>query len=241
MDRKIFNIYPLLITLMVTGQILCFIYARSQIDIFGFPINASGIIFPLDIYLIEIIGECYGFEYSRQAVYLDLLVHILFIPPVFLISKVPYSDFMHNDLAFSYKYLIDISWIVASGSLIGTFLGDLFSAKYVPKLKLVLNGEFTFFRLIGCQIVSEIIVTSSYFISYLSNNYTILQTIHLVLCTLFVKSILAILLFPLAKIAILLIKRFEKFDVFDFKQDYKTMAFIINQDKIMLRDINIKK
>lgn len=236
-----FTIYPLLLTLLITSQIICFIFARRQVDIFSYPVNVSGIIFPIDLYLIEIIGECYSFEHSRQAVWLNTLTHILFIIPTIIISSLPYSSFMHEDIAFSYQHLIDISWIVAAGSLLGTFFGDMFSARYIPKLKIILKSKFIFLRLILCQMISEIIVTSSYLISFLTNNYTLNQTISLIIHTVVIKSIIALLLYPIAKTIINLVKRAEKIEGFDFKQDYKTLAFIINQDKITLRGTDIRK
>lgn len=241
MKPQNFKIYPLLITFLVSSQIMCFIFARRQIGIYGFPVNVSGMIFPLDLYLVEIIGECYSYEHARQAVWLNTISHLLFLFPVILISLFPYPTFMHDDLIFSYKHLIDISWVVVFGSLIGTFLGDMFSARYVPKLKILLNGKYMFIRLFLCQVVSETLVTSSYLISFLTNNYTFKATITLILNTIVIKSIIALLLYPLARIVIKRIKKIEQLEGFDFKQDYKTLAFVINQDKIMLRGIDVKK
>lgn len=239
--RNYFICYPILLTVLITVQLICFIFARRQIDFFNYPVNVSGMIFPLNLYLIEIIGECYGYEYSRQTVWLNVIAHILFILAVVIISGFQYPDFMHSDLTFSYQKLIDISWIVALGSLLGTFFGDLFSARYIPNLKVILHGKFIFLRLLLCQIVSEIIVTSSYLISFLTNNYTFAETIHLIYYTVIIKSIIAILLYPLARAVISIIKQIEKIEAFDFKQDYKTLAFIINQDKIALKGIDIRK
>lgn len=235
-----FKIYPLLISVLITSQILCFIFARRQVEILGFPVNVSGTIFPLDLYLVEIIGECYSYEHSRQAVWLNTLSHILFIIPVLIIGHLPYPGFMHADLVYSYKHLIDISWIVVFGSLLGTFLGDMFSARYVPKFKMILSGKYIFLRLFICQVISEIIVTSSYLISFLTNNYTFKETITLIINTILIKSIIALILYPAARIIIKIIKQIEQVEGFDFKQDYKTLSLIINQSKIMLRGIKIK-
>lgn len=236
-----FKIYPILIALLISGQIMCFIYARRQLDIFGMPINVSGMMFPLNLYLIEIIGECYGYEYSRQAVWINTFIHILYFTTVIIIAIIPYSNFMHEDLKFSYQHLIDISWIVAAGSLLGTFIGDMFSARFVPQTKLILNGNYTFIRLFFSQIISEMMVTSSYFISFLTNNYTFKQTLHLVIGTLAIKSVIALLLWPMAKIAINNVKQLEGIEGFDFQQDYKTIAFAIKNERINLKGVyNIK-
>ena len=133
--------YPLMVALVVFFQLLCFIYARRQVDIFGFPINMSGIIFPLDIYLIEIIAECYGFQFARQVIWINVIIHILFILMVGIQSLVPYSNVMHHDLKYSYQHLIDISWICALGSLIFNFFADIFSSKFVANTKIIFKGN----------------------------------------------------------------------------------------------------
>ncbi len=122
--NKPFKLYPILLTILISTQILCFIYARRQVDIFSLPVNVSGIIFPIDLYLFEIIGECYGYEYARQAVWINCLTHLIFLTFSIIIASLPFSEFMHADLVYSYKHLLNISWLVIFGSLIGTFLGD---------------------------------------------------------------------------------------------------------------------
>lgn len=232
-----FKLYPLLIAFLIASQVMCFIYARRQIDIIHMPVNASGIMFPIDLYLVEIIGECYGYEYSRQSVWINTIIHIFYLVTVVLISLIPYSDFMHQDLKFSYKHLIDISWVVALGSLLGTFLGDLFSARVVPQTKVILNGKYTFLRIFFAQFVSELIVTSSYLLSFLTNNYSFYQTLQLIMHTVLIKSIMALLLWPVAKIAIYQIKKYEQIEGFDFHQDYKTLAFAIKNSRLKLKGV----
>jgi uncharacterized PurR-regulated membrane protein YhhQ (DUF165 family) len=235
--KNTFNLYPLLIAIMVTSQILCFIFARRQIDLFTLPTNISGIIFPLDLYIVEIIGECYGYEYSRQSVWINTAVHFIFLSVVFVVSIIPYSTFMHQDLIFSYQHLIDISTFVVFGSLCGTFLGDMFSARFVPQTKIILNGKYTFLRLFFSQLISEAIVTSSYFISFLTNNYSFIQTLHLIINTILIKSTIAILLWPVARFIIKMIKSHEKIEGFDYQQDYKTLAFAIDNDLINIKNV----
>ena len=144
---------------------------------------------------------------------------------------------MHPDLVFSYHHLIDISPIVVIGSLCGTFLGDMFSARFVPQTKIILHGRYMFIRLFFSQVISEVIVTSSYFLSFLTNNYTFMQTLHLVVDTILIKSTLAFLLWPVARICINMIKSYEKVEGFDYHQDYKTLAFAVNNDLINMKGV----
>ena len=73
-----FKYYHIFITTIVVIQLMCFILVKRQISIFGITTTASGILFPLDIYLFELIGYCYGFEYSRQAIWINTFFHFVF-------------------------------------------------------------------------------------------------------------------------------------------------------------------
>ena len=230
--NRYFKYYPFLVALVVFFQVMCFIYARRQIDIFGFPINISGIIFPLDIYLIEIIGECYTYQFARQVVWVNFIIHILFMLVIIINNSIPYSTFMHNDLIYSYEHLIRISWICALGSLIFNFIADMFSAQFVPKTKVTFEGRYPFARIFIAQFCSEIIVTSSYLISFLTNGYSLYSPTKVIIATVVAKSIIAVLVYPFAKIIINWIKTKEGFDAYDFNMKYKIFNFDIHLENI---------
>lgn len=240
--QKTFKTYPILISILVTTQLICLIYARRQVDIYGLPVNVSGIIFPIDIYLFEIMGECFGYEYARQAVWIDSLSHLIFIVFILLIATLPYSQFMHEDISFSYSHLINVTWISSVGSLIGTFCGDLFSARFIPQTKLFLKGGYVLPRFLISHMGSETITISiGYMIIFLSTGYNISQISVLIGSTLLFKFIAAILLLPIARFIVKLIKKIEKTDAFDYKQDYKILALLIDDRKINFRGIhNVK-
>ena len=235
------KIYPLLATLVVFFQLMCFIYARRKVDILGFPVNVSGIIFPLDIYLIEIIGECYGFQFARQIVWINLTIHAIFIFFVLATNSLPYSSLMHTDLVFSYKHLIAISWVSALGSLIFNFMADMFSARFIANTKVLFEGKYMFARLFISQTCSEIIVTLSYFVSFLTNGYTVMFTVKLIGATIIVKSIMAFIMYPFARIMIYLIKQKENFNAYDLNLVYKIFSFSIHLDNIQFFPIKNKR
>ena len=139
---------------------------------------------------------------------------------------------MHEDLVFSYTHLISIAWVCALGSLIFNFIADMFSARFVPNTKVTFKGKYIFARIFISQLISEIIVTSSYLISFLTNGYSLHSTSRLIVATVIAKSIIAVLVYPFAKLLINWIKLKEGFDAYDFNLKYKILDFNIHQENI---------
>jgi uncharacterized PurR-regulated membrane protein YhhQ (DUF165 family) len=223
--------------IIVVIQVLCFILVKLQINIFGITTTASGILFPIDIYLFEIIGYCYGYEYSRQAVWLNSIAHGCFFLIIEMCNFLPYSYNMKSEYIQAYHTLFQYSYWVVIGSFVGNLVGDFFSAYLVPKFKVVFKGQFTRIIILFVHILSEFITISiSYSIINYPDNHSFNLIFKLVMGTMFFKIIIAILMLPLAKYLINFIKRNEGTDIYDLNQDYKIFKLSPDMNKIKFID-----
>lgn len=229
--------YPLLLMIIVTVQVLCFILVKLHITIFGISTTTSGLLFPIDIYLFEIIGYCYGYEYSRQAVWLNSSSHCLFFVVLQLCNYLPYSSTMQSEYINAYHIIFRNSYWIIIGSFIGNFIGDYFSAYIVPKFKLIFNGNFTRSLIFVTHIIAEFLTISiSYTIMNLSSRMSLIEVFNLVLGTMLFKTILAFLLLPFAKMLINFIKSSEGVEAYDFNQNYKLFKFSPDLNKVKFID-----
>jgi uncharacterized PurR-regulated membrane protein YhhQ (DUF165 family) len=235
-----FKYYPILLSLVVSIQMICFFLSRRQIDLFGLTVNGSGLLFPLDIYLFEIIGYCYGYEYSRQAVWTNIGVHFLFFGIFFIIQKLPYASQMHSEIVKSYDTLFKFSFWMILGSILGEFLGDFFSAFVVPKSKLKLHGKFAGLIIFFTHLISSFLVVSvAYIITNIPEGYNWAEIFKLISGTMIIKTFIAIIMLPFAKIIIYKIKLAEGLDIYDnTNQNYSLFRF--NPDFYKLRMVNFK-
>ena len=237
--RPQFKYYPILLTIVVLVQIMCFILVKRHITIFGILTTASGLLFPLDIYLFEIIGYCYGYEYSRQAVLVNGISHLVFFLIIQLCNLLPYSDTMKPEYIIAYQTIFQYSYWIIIGSFIGNSCGDYFSATLVPRSKVFFNNKFTKTSILIIHIISELITISiSYTIMNIHDHYTITQNAKLIGGTMIFKIIIAIIMLPLAKKLINIIQEAEKVSVFDYNQDYKLFRF--NPDFKKIKMVNFR-
>lgn len=238
--QNTFKYYPILLSLIVSIQMICFFLSRRQIDLFGLTVNGSGLLFPLDIYLFEIIGYCYGYEYSRQAVWTNIGVHFLFFGVFLVVQKLPYASQMHIELIKSYDTLFRFSFWMILGSILGEVVGDFFSAVVVPKSKVKLHGKFSGLIIFLTHVISSFLVASiAYIVTNIPEGYTWSEIFKLIMGTMVIKTSIAIIMLPIAKIIIYKIKLAEGFDVYDnTNQNYSFFRF--NPDFNKLRMVNFK-
>ncbi len=234
-----FKYYHILLTIIVSVQLMCFILVKRHIEIFGISTTASGILFPLDIYLFEVIGYCYGYEYSRQAVWVNSISHILFFSVIQSFNFLPYATTMKPEYVQAYQVLFKYSYWIIIGSFLGNLCGDFFSAILVPRSKVFFKNKFTKTTIFIIHVISELITISiSYTIINLPDGYSIIQISKLVGGTMIFKIIIAIIMLPLAKKLIAIIREAETVDIYDQNQDYKLFKF--NPDFKKIKMVNFK-
>ncbi len=247
MSRNLqFKYYHILITLIVSIQLMCFILVKRQISFFGITTTASGILFPLDIYLFEIIGYCYGYEFSRQAVWINSLAHVLFFGIIELCNILPYGTEMKISYIQAYQVMFQYSFWIVVGSFVGNFFGDFFSAVVVPRSKVFFDSRFTIISIFIVHLMSEFIIISiSYLFINIPDGYTIPQIARIIYGTMLVKTAVALVLLPIAKYLIKFIKNAEGMDIFDQNQNYSLFKFNPDLRKLKIVDYkgiyNVKK
>ncbi len=234
-----FKYYPILLSIIVAVQLMCFILVKRQINIFGLTTTASGLLFPLDIYLFEVIGYSYGYEYARQAVWVNGISHLIFFSIIQLCNILPFATTMNHDYIIAYQTLFKYSYWIVVGSFIGNFCGDYFSAFLVPKSKVIFNTRYNKTFIFIIHIISEFITISiSYTIINLPDDYTINQIAKLVGGTMIFKIIIALIMLPFAKRLINFIRNAEGVDIYDQNQNYKLFKF--NPDFNKIKMVNFK-
>lgn len=239
MKQREFKYYPILLTIIVAVQMMCFFLSKRQIEIFGLAINGSGILFPIDIYLFEVIGYCYGYEYSRQAVWVNIFAHVGFFLIIFIINLLPYATGMHPDYITAYNTIFKFSHWMILGSITGEIVGDFFSAVVVPKSKVKLHGKYISLIILIVHLISSFLVVSiAYIITNLPDGYTIYEIFHLVYGTMIAKIIIAIIMLPVGRKLINVIRKAEGIEIFDNNQTYSLFKF--NPDFNKLRGVEFK-
>ncbi len=251
---KWFVSYPFMIALMAVLQVCATLYGRRYVEFFGFQAGQGLLILlPMVIYLFQIVAECYGWQYARQVVWLNFVVNMVLVFITFTFKFVPISSFTHANLKLGYTELIDTMWIPALTNWFTIFFSDFVSSALMCWSRFHWNGKFMLIRMVILHCVGEIVLLSGAFIVLPYYGYNTAETWHIVYTSFIARTIVCIILLPIARFAIWFIQhQIEGVVVFDCKADFNPFKVGINPtdsvqfnatgwDKIDSGTINLKK
>jgi uncharacterized PurR-regulated membrane protein YhhQ (DUF165 family) len=251
---KWFVSYPFMIAIMASVQVLNTLYGRRFTDFFGFTIGAGPLILvPILLYIFQITSECYGWQYVRQIIWCNFIVNGIITIVTFSFQYLPYSLFNHGDLQSSYTRLVDTMWVSAAMGWVCIFMADYVTSTLMCASRFQWNGRFMMIRMIMLHCVGESVLLSGYLVTMPFNGYSMPSTLNVMWQTFVARTIMSIILLPVARFVIWFIQhKLEKVVVFDFRNNFNPFKFGINPtdsvhfnadgwDKIDSGKINLKK
>jgi uncharacterized PurR-regulated membrane protein YhhQ (DUF165 family) len=220
-DLKTFKLYPFIIAVMATLQVLCIIYGRKFFLFFGLNVAVGGLLMmPVILFIFQIVSECYGWQYARQIVWANFVVNIIVTSVTFFCRYIPFSSFNHFGLKTAYVVLIDTMWVSAIVNGMFVFLSDYMVSTLMSWTKFHFKGRFMFIRMILLHIFSESILLIGVFISLSYNGYTIPEISSFIISTFIARAIISIALLPIVGFTIWYIQeKVEQVVVFDSGRD----------------------
>lgn len=220
-DLKTFKLYPFIIAVMATLQVLCIIYGRKFFLFFGLDVAVGGLLMmPIILFIFQIVSECYGWQYARQIVWANFVVNIIVTSVTFFCRYIPFSAFNHFGLKTAYVVLIDTMWVSAIVNGMFVFLSDYMVSTLMSWTKFHFKGRFMFIRMMLLHILSESILLIGVFISLSYNGYTITEISNFIISTFIARAIISVSLLPVVGFTIWYIQeKVEQVMVFDSGRD----------------------
>jgi len=227
---KWFVSYPFMVAIMVCLQMLNIVYGRKFITFINFDINAGSLILlPLLLYIFQIVGECYGWQYSRQIIWCNFVVNGLATIIFYSFSFLHYSSFNHAGLQNAYVLLIDTMWVSAAVNWIIVFMSDYFVSSFTCASRSFFNGKFIWLRTIIINLVADCILLAGNFISMPYNGYSMAQTYHYIFAVFIARNIVTIAMLPFVRFIVWVIQhKIENTVVFDLTRNFNPFKFGIN-------------
>ncbi len=243
-----------MVAIMACLQVICSLYIRRFMVFFGFDISVGSLILlPVILYTFQIVAECYGWQYSRQIVWLNFIVNGIVTILTFSFGLIPYSSFNHDNLKMAYINLADTMWINSAMTWVLVFLSDYITSALMCSSRFQFNGRFVLPRMLILHLLGEIIILSGNFVVLPANGYSIEQTWHIVVSIFLARTISSLMLLPVARLVVWFIQhKVEGVVVFDYKKDFNPFKFKVDPnlsvqfnttgwDKADARKVDIKK
>lgn len=227
---KAFKAYPFIIAVMAVLQVSTILYSRYFIDIFGMKVAVGPLIFtPALLYMFQIVSECYGWQYGRQVVWINLCINTIFTLITFTVRFIPISLFTHEGLRIAYQNLMGTVWLTSLGVGLVIFVADYLSSVFTAQGRYYFKGTMIFIRLIIVHLITEALLLSWALLQMPYNGYTMTQAYQSMIDTFAVRLFSSAILGLVAVFVIWVIQHYiEKVVCFDLQPDWNVFDWQIN-------------
>ncbi len=139
----------------VVSFVITNIIAFKQVSLFGLPISAGFLLYPILYVTSDIVSEVYGYKMSRRLSWL-CAVTALFVIGIFWLSVVlpPAESFTFQT---EYSLVLGSAPLILIFSLTAFMLGDFVNDKIHAFMKRKHKEKYLFARLLGSSVVGEFV------------------------------------------------------------------------------------
>lgn len=182
----------------------------------GLVFPAGMLTFPLCAIIADLMTEIYGFNRTRQAVWMVLVCNILFAIFTFIAIHIPPADFWpHND---AYAIVFEQAPRLALAGSVAWIVGELINSYVMSRLKISQNARHMAVRFVASTVVGQFFDTVIFCSIGFAGTMPLKSFIALILSVWGAKIIYEIFALPLSIPITRKIKKWEGVEHFDDQQ-----------------------
>jgi queuosine precursor transporter len=190
-----------------------------RFDLIGGLIESGAtIIFPITYILGDVITEVYGYPTARKLIWYGLFCELVFALLIKLVIALPYS----HEIPYQTEYKDIFSPIlrfVASG-IVGDIASSFVNIYVISKFKIFLKGRGFVLRSIGATALGELVMNIIVCLLAFTSIASIMTVIKIIFSAYLLEMIYAVIFVFPAWALILILKRMENKDAYDYNVNY---------------------
>ena len=210
--------------LWVTVLLVGVFTSLKTFHLWGFVFSVGVIAYPFVYIFNDIFTEVYGYRVTRKIVWTGLASMLLATVLTSLYSYVPSPGFEYNE---AFNLIFRAAPIIAIGSIVSFFAGELTNSYTVAKMKIFTNGKHEWARLVLSTLLGQTVDNAIFFFTafYFVGWYTMGEIIPLVISTVAFCTVWEIIALPITQQVIKIIKRKENLDTYDHGTRFSPFSF----------------
>lgn len=200
--------------LWVTVLLVGVFTSLKTFHLWGFVFSVGVIAYPLVYIFNDIFTEVYGYRVTRKIVWTGLGSMLLATILTSIYSYVPSPGFEYSE---AFNLIFRAAPIIAIGSIISFFAGELTNSYTIAKMKILTNGKYEPARLVLSTLFGQTVDNFIFFFTafYFAGWYTLSEVFPLVASTVIFCTFWEIIALPLTQKVIKIIKQKEGLDTYD--------------------------
>ncbi len=221
-------LFLMLTSIFVTCLILSNIIAGKLIAVWGIPLPAAVILFPITYIFGDILTEVYGYERARLAIWCGFIANLLMVVVFVVTVALPYPGFWKDQAA--YRTVLSFTPRLVLASLVAYWSGEFANAFVLSKVKLLTGGRWLWMRTLGSTIVGEGLDTL-FFIAIAFGGSMPLPVLGTMMLAQYVWKVLyEAVATPLTYWVVGWVKRREGIDTFDANVHYNPFSLEVRRE-----------
>ncbi|MCF6768376.1 queuosine precursor transporter [Thiotrichales bacterium 19S11-10] len=224
--RKSSGEYKLLIPLaciFVMIQAISTIVIYKQVGNDHYYVAASAIVYTLDYSICNILAEVYGYNHTRQIIWVNAGCILLFTLGIQFIIDLPSP---HSwQLGDAYNSLYGAVWRQGVGGVIAVTIGYFLNSYLIQKLKILWYGKHFIIRQLSSCAISELALLTVGYSTIFLFSLPFTEILTLIFYGWVWKISANIIQAPFVNLIAKAFKRFEKTDIYDYDISFSPFKF----------------
>lgn len=152
-DGRHSTLFVVVVAFFVTDLIISNVIAVKAISVFGYPLQAADLIFPITYILGDVLTEVYGYARARQAIWVGFGCNLFAVAAISLGSALP-ADPGWTDQA-GYDAILGSQPRILLASFAAYLVGEFVNSYILARMKVMTGGRFLWMRTIGSTIFGQ--------------------------------------------------------------------------------------
>lgn len=208
-----YRLLTLFLTLNVTFQLISDATAGKIISLFGVSVSVTVLYFPVVYIISDVVTEVYGYAQARRILWYTLAASITAGLVYQVAVAVPPADFFESQEAYSTVFGVVPRVLI--GGWLAVLAGDIANNFILAKLKVRMNGEKLWIRIISSTFVGQLFNTSVFYVVALSGILPTEVLLQAIIAGWLIKTAVEIVFTPITYWVIGIVKKIEGVDHYD--------------------------
>ena len=220
-ESKLTPLFFFISSIFISSLIVSNIIAVKIIDIFGLILPAAVIVFPVTYIFGDILTEVYGYRKARFVIWLGFFSNLIVVLFIKLAEVLPSASFWGKEKAYS--AILGYTPRLLIASFLAYLAGELLNSFVLSKMKILTRGKYLWTRTIGSTVVGQLADSGIFITIAFAGTVPWIVLIRMVVVQWLFKVLYETLATPLTYMVVIILKRKEKIDTFDYKTEFNPL------------------
>ena len=150
---KCYRFYAHLMALFVTVLLISNVASSKILNLGVFTFDGGTLLFPVSYIFGDVLTEVYGYQQSRQVIWIGFMSALLMSGVFALVGILPPAEGWDQQEA--YQAILGVTPRIVLASLIAYLCGEFANSYTLAKMKLLTRGRWLWTRTIGSTVVGQ--------------------------------------------------------------------------------------